>query len=244
MIPVILIGTFFGASSSQTIIAVRNSTTPAAPGTCDDIYVYSPVPRSYKVWLSIVPFILVFTGVLLMNKSSKIVAPVSTIITAVLCVLYFHEEGDSATADTVQTMGLILLTIVDRALWTVFEYAYNVFTAFLFLRVIQLWGQVAVMKSEFELLAYDVERKILLIMFNFAIVVAVVAPGGSNFLIAGTILLEMNLMNLPEGAEKDKYDLRIGAIALFGNSITSSFNLVGVCIIAICVSIPLKSSRS
>ena len=235
IIPVILVGTFFGASASQTVIEVRNTSIPVAPGNCEDLFVFSPVPRSYKLWLSIVPLICVIWGVLLMNKSSKIVAPATMITTAVLCVLYFSDEGLSANTDTIQTAGLIVLTVVDRALWTIFEYAYNVFTAFVFLRVIQLWGIVGTMSREFEILAYDVERKILLIMFNFAIIVAVVAPGGSNFLIAGTILLEMNISKLPNGPERDKMDLRIGAISLFGNAITSSFNLVGVCIIAICV---------
>ena len=231
VIPVVLVGTFFGASASQQLLETRNST--AINSTCGDVFVYSDPPRSYKIWLSIVPIILVIWGVLLMNKSSQIVAPATMITTAVLCVLYFAEEGLSANIGVIETAGLILLTVVDRVLWTVFEYAYNVFTAFMFLRVIQLWGIVAVMRKEFEILAYDVERKILLIMFNFAIVIAVVAPGGSNFLIAGTILLEMNLMNLPDGPEKDKYDLRIGAMCLFGNSVTSAFNLVGVCIIAL-----------
>lgn len=232
-LPIILVGTFFGASAQMKIVQVNNFTAPGVPGVCEDLYVYSTLSRGWKVWLSIVPIIIVFAGILLMNKSSKTVAPFAMVVTAVLCVLYFHDEGASATLDTVPTAGLILLTVVDRTIWTVFEYAYNVFAAFVFLRVIQLWGLVAVMKQEFEILAYDVDRKVLLIMFNFAIIVAVVAPGGSNFLIAGTILMEMNLMNLPDGAEKDKYDLRIGAISLFGNAITSSFNLVGVCIIAI-----------
>jgi L-lactate permease len=148
---------------------VRNATVPGLNGTCDDIYIYSNVNRIWRVYLSMVPIYLVIWGVLMMNKSSQIVAPSTLIVTVVLCMLYFSDLGFSKNADTVQTAGIVLLTIVDRVLWTVFEYAYNVFAAFIFLRVVQLWGIVGLMKNEFENLAYDVERKIILIMFNFAV---------------------------------------------------------------------------
>lgn len=231
--PIVLIGTFFGASASMQVITIRNETAPALPGTCDDLYVYSSLNNTWKVYLSLIPIYLVIWGVLLMNKGSQIVAPAALVVTSVLCLLYFADEGLSSSADMVQSAGLVLLTVVDRVLWTVFEYAYNVFAAFLFLRVLQLWGIVGYMKDEFEVQAYSPERKVLLIMFNFAVMIAVVAPGGSNFLISGAILLDMNVMGLPEGREKEKYDLRVGVLCLFGNTITSAFNLVGVCIIAL-----------
>lgn len=97
----------------------------------------------------------------------------------------------------------------------------------------QLWGVVARMKTEFEVLATDPERKIILIMFNFAVMLAVVAPGGSNFLIAALISVSMNFMNLPEGPERDQYDKRLAVLTLAGNAYTSAFNLVGVCFLAL-----------
>lgn len=229
----VLVGTLFGASASMSVVEIRNQTAPALPGTCDDLYVYTNVSYYWKLYLSLIPIYIVIWGVLLMNKGSQVVAPAALIVTSVLCLLYFSDEGLSSSADVVQSSGLILLTVVDRVLWTVFEYAYNVFAAFLFLRVLQLWGIVGYMKDEFEVQAYSPERKVLLIMFNFAVMIAVVAPGGSNFLISGAILLDMNILNLPVGEEKDKYDLRIGVLCLFGNTISSAFNLVGVCIIAL-----------
>ena len=59
--------------------------------------------------------------------------------------------------------------------------------------------------------------------------IAVVAPGGSNFLISGTILIDMNILNLPKGDKKDNQDMKIGALCLFGNGLTSAYNLLGVC---------------
>ena len=73
--------------------------------------------------------------------------------------------------------GNVFFTIVDRMVWTVFEYAFNVFTAFFFLRVLQLWGVVETMREEFEDLARTPFRKIVLVAFCFAIIIAVVAPG-------------------------------------------------------------------
>jgi L-lactate permease len=61
----------------------------------------------------------------------------------------------------------------------------------------------------------------------------VVAPGGSNFLIAGAIMIEINHSIYEEGTERDNYDINVGTICLFGNGLTSAFNLVGVCVIAI-----------
>ena len=78
--------------------------------------------------------------------------------------------------------------------------------------------------NKFLLLA----QKNLGLILNFQCI-AVVAPGGSNFLISGTILIDMNIMNLPNGKEKDYYDMKIGALCLFGNGLTSAYNLLGVC---------------
>ena len=89
------------------------------------------------------------------------------------------------------------------------------------------------MRLEFERMCPSDTRKVLLILFCFAVMIAVVAPGGSNFLIAGAIMVDINHHTREEGDERDDYDRRIGAICLFGNGLTSAFNLVGVCIIAI-----------
>lgn len=63
--------------------------------------------------------------------------------------------------------------------------------------------------------------------FCFAILLAVVAPGGSNYIVAGAILIEMNPSNLKGQARLDK-NVRIGTICLFGNALISAFNLLGI----------------
>lgn len=70
--------------------------------------------------------------------------------------------------------------------------------------------------------------------FAFAILLAVVAPGGSNFIIAGAILIQMNPLGPGHtDAEVEESNLRIGLICLFGNALISAFNLLGICITTI-----------
>ena len=230
MIPVVLLGTFLGAANWRSPRDQRNANTSAL--VCEDTFEYYSLDGSWKVWLSLFPFILVIEGVLGFNLSSRYVAPFTLLITIIVGLMYFTDDGWAEGRSIIEVSGLVLLTVVERVIWTVFEYAFNVFAAFMFLRVVQLWGIVDSMRVEFEELANSPARKVLLILFCFAVMVAVVAPGGSNFLIAGAIIIEMNIQNLEDGKEKNKYDMRIGAICLFGNAITSAFNLVGVCVIA------------
>ena len=133
---------------------------------------------------SLYPFICVFQGVLGYGLSSRYVAPFTLLVTIVLGMQLFicdvHASADTCSGwdgDLLTIAGNVFFTIVDRVLWTIFEYAFNVFTAFFFLRVLQLWGVVESMREEFDDLARTPFRKTLLVIFCFAIIIAVVAPG-------------------------------------------------------------------
>lgn len=194
---------------------------------------YIQTSQGWKICLSLIPFLMVFQGVLSYGLSSRYVAPFTLLVTIVIGLWFFEGNGWYEDREIVSVAGIVTLTIFERIIWTFFDYAFNVFSAFFFLRILQLWGVVDRMRKEFEVFASTPYKKIILVAFCFAIMVAVVAPGGSNFLIAGAILVDMNIMNLEPGPEKDDYDKRIGAICLFGNSLTSAFNLLGVAVIAL-----------
>jgi len=202
-------------------------------GTCHDLQTYDPIPRGWLVALSLVPFILVMVGILGLNWSSHTVAPLTLIVTIGIGLGFFGGLGWMFEYDFVSVCGIVTISLIERTMWTVLDYAFNVFAAFVFLEVVERWGIVRSMQDEFEILANDGGRKILLVAFCFAIVIAVVAPGGSNFLIAGSILIKMNIGKKETEEEKLEIGMRIAAICLFGNGLTSAFNLVGVCIIAI-----------
>eukprot|EP01083_Nonionella_stella_P168600 569671_1 len=227
----------------ETVIVTTNANTTDSYKQCytyenDGLTSFNPVSTGWKIMLSMIPFVCVFQGVLAYNLSSRYVAPFSLVVTVILGLLFFEDEGwwiepSGKQSNIITTAGLVFITIVDRTIWTIFEYAFNVFTSFFFLRVLELWGVIDVMRKEFESMCNSDNRKVTLILFCFAIMIAVVAPGGSNFLIAGAIMVDINHRSHEDGEVRDDYDKRIGAICLFGNGLTSAFNLVGVCVIAI-----------
>lgn len=195
---------------------------------------FASLPAGWKTTLSLIPFVIVFQGILSCKLSSRYVAPFTLLVVILLGLTFFRDSPNFVGDALPEATGKVILQVLDRGFWTVFEYAFNVFTAFFFLRILQLWGIVDSMREDFEGLADNPTRKILLVAYCFAIALAVVAPGGSNFVIAGSILINMNLLNLRDNdPERIASNKRIGALALFGNALTSAFNLLGVCIVTI-----------
>jgi len=228
-VPLYMLITLTGASHSQSSVATSGPTEDS----CPTLTTQTPLSSAWKLALSLTPFLLVINGILGLNYSSHKVAPTVLLITVMIGLTFFDGYGWLEKYDSVTTTGVVFLTIYERILWTVLDYAFNVFAAFVFLEMVERWGVMRSMQDEFEVLADNPTKKITLVLFCFAIIIAVVAPGGSNFLIAGSIMIRMNIGH--ETSEKGKLDQgrRIAAICLFGNGLTSAFNLVGVCIIAI-----------
>lgn len=213
----------------STLIINSNQTTTVCEGTTESLW--PPLSATWKVTLSLMPFVFVFQGILSLNMSSRYVSPLVLLFVIVLGLNFFRDAKYFKGDATPEACGKIMLEIVARMVWTLFDYAFNVFSAFFFLRVLQLWGIVEQMRIEFAQIAPNPARKILLVYFCFAIALAVVAPGGSNFVIAGAILISMNLTGLEaQNPERLASNARLGAVALFGNALTSAFNLLGVCI--------------
>lgn len=201
-----------------------------------DLGLFLPQSKSVKVAIALIPFIVVFQGILSFKLSSRYVAPAGMLVTIVLGLSFFRDasyfDGDS----TPTAAGKASLIVVDRLFWAIFEYAFNVFTAFFFMRILEIWGIVQAMREEFADLAPTANRKVLLVGFSFAILLAVVAPGGSNYIIAGAILIEMDIGGTGkpiDHPDRVKDSNRIGLICLFGNALISAFNLMGICITTI-----------
>jgi len=139
-IPVILIGTFWGASAAHHVISELPPGTVAANDTCLDQYQWSPLSNRWKVWLCLIPILIVFWGVLGLNLSSAQVSPFAMCVTAAIGLLYFGDEGELAGEDLVTVCGAVLLIVIDRVIWVVFEYVYSVGTAFFFSSSITIMG--------------------------------------------------------------------------------------------------------
>jgi L-lactate permease len=221
------------------------------------------VPFGWKVVLSILPYVLVFQMILGLQLSSKYAAPAGLLLTIIIGTHFFEDSSEFLHTDLPGMMGRIALVITDRLLWTIFDYAANMFAAMFFLEVLRGWGIDERLKKEFEAITNDPQHLLLLVLFSFGHLLGVVAPGGTNYLIAGSILIRIGLK--PEITEEEatrlsaEYDQRhkncidkncthptattehklqvdtnnrIGAICLFGNALSGTFNLLGVCVIA------------
>ncbi|MDP7265889.1 MAG: L-lactate permease, partial [Candidatus Thermoplasmatota archaeon] len=96
------------------------------------------------------------------------------------------------------------------------------FGAFFFLKMLEKVGAIDQLKNDFKAISTDKQHQVLLIGFCFALILAAVAPGGSNFVIAAIMLVSLGFNRIG-----------VGVLCLFGNSISSVFGLLGVSIIAL-----------
>lgn len=217
------------ANASQTEVLGESAT---GDKSCHQLArSFEPLSENMKFAISLIPFVIVFQGILSFHLSSRYVAPTALLVTSFVGLGLMRDTKHFYGDDLPTAAGKVLLEIVDRLMWTIFDYAANVFTAFFLLRVLQIWGVVEALRIEFESLAPGTNGRIVLVGFAFAVMLAVVAPGGSNFVIAGAILIKMNLTGLPDGDPARLIsNQKIGALCLFGNALTSAFNLLGVCV--------------
>ena len=222
----------FNMQDSKRICKMEVDQVLTKPG--QPSFNYGLTSAGLKAALSMIPFILIFQGILSFNMSSKKVAPIVLLVVIYLGLNFFRDAEYFAGDALTEALGKVVLTVIDRFFWTILDYAANVFSAFFFLRVLELWGIVDSMRLDFERISDQPNHQIILVGYCFAIALAVVAPGGTNYVIAGSILISMNLTKSSAGSEiRKKSNIAIGAIALFGNALTSAFNLLGVCVVAI-----------
>ena len=171
----------------------------------------------YLALIALIPLVVVFTGILVFKLSSRYVAPAAMIITMILALFFFKEELGFGGA--LKKMGG---TIGYSALWGGLDYVYAIFGAFFFLKMLEKVGAIDQLKNDFKAISTDKQHQVLLIGFCFALILAAVAPGGSNFVIAAIMLVSLGFNRIG-----------VGVLCLFGNSISSVFGLLGVSIIAL-----------
>jgi len=171
----------------------------------------------YLALIALIPLVVVFTGILVFKLSSRYVAPAALIITIILALIFFKDELGFGAA--LKKMGG---TIGYSALWGGLDYVYAIFGAFFFLKMLEKVGAIDQLKNDFKAISTDKQHQVLLIGFCFALILAAVAPGGSNFVIAAIMLVSLGFNRIG-----------VGVLCLFGNSISSVFGLLGVSIIAL-----------
>lgn len=173
--------------------------------------------RWFHALIALIPLAVVFVGILIFKLSSRYVAPAALIITLILALIFFR--GQMGWDDALRKMGS---TIAYSALWGGLDYVYAIFGAFFFLKMLEKVGAIDQLKNDFKSISSDKQHQVLLIGFCFALVLATVAPAGSNFVIAAIMLVSLGFNRVG-----------VGVLCLFGNSISSVFGLLGVSIIAL-----------
>jgi L-lactate permease len=192
---------------------------------------YEPPTRTIRVLLSLIPIVMVFYGILILRLSSRYVAPATMLVTAYLGMEFFLTSSYFFGDSTATAAGKVLLSIADMLVWCVSDFAFNVFAALLLLRILEIWGIIESMRKEFEYIAPTRNAKIAVVGYCFAIALSVVAPGGSNFVVAGALLIHMNLLNLPEThPDRLAANSAIGSVCLFGNALTSPCGLLAIAV--------------
>lgn len=171
----------------------------------------------WQTLLALVPLVVVFIGILVFKLSSRYVAPVALIIFTIPIALLAFQE-----ANVLADMTKILIVVTYSVSWGLLDYVYSIFGAFFFLAVLKKAGALVYIKNDFKSISNDKQHLILLIGFSFAMILAVVAPAGSNFVIAAMMLLSLGF---------NRYG--VGMLCLFGNSISSVYGLLGVAIVAL-----------
>ncbi len=171
----------------------------------------------YLALIALIPLVVVFTGILVFKLSSRYVAPAALFITIILALIFFKDE--LGFGEALNKMGG---TVAYSALWGGLDYVYAIFGAFFFLKMLEKVGAIDQLKNDFKSISTDKQHQVLLIGFCFALILAAVAPGGSNFVIAAIMLVSLGFNRIG-----------VGVLCLFGNSISSVFGLLGVSIIAL-----------
>ncbi len=171
----------------------------------------------WKTLLALVPLVVVFVGILVFKLSSRYVAPFVLIIVTIPIALLAFKEG--SIMDSMERIGVVVGYSVS---WGLLDYVYSIFGAFFFLEALKKTGALMFIKDDFKRISNDRQHLILLIGFCFAMILAVVAPAGSNFVIAAMMLLSLGF---------NRYG--VGMLCLFGNSISSVFGLLGVAVVAL-----------
>jgi len=171
----------------------------------------------YHALIALIPLVIVFMGILIFKLSSRYVAPAALAVTVILALIWFRSELGLGAA-----FEKMLATIGYSALWGGLDYVYAIFGAFFFLKMLEKVGAMDQLKNDFKSISSDKQHQVLLIGFCFALILATVAPAGSNFVIAAIMLVSLGFNRIG-----------VGVLCLFGNSISSVFGLLGVSIIAL-----------
>eukprot|EP00004_Rigifila_ramosa_P024069 TRINITY_DN6881_c0_g1_i3.p1 TRINITY_DN6881_c0_g1~~TRINITY_DN6881_c0_g1_i3.p1 ORF type:complete len:518 (+),score=121.90 TRINITY_DN6881_c0_g1_i3:46-1554(+) len=184
-------------------------------GWVKDTYAWRTVTAIYT-------FFLIFFGILVLGLQSRQIAPVALIV----CVyngmrVYAGRHND-------EMLGEAIRQVIDGFLYAIFRYASFMLAAIFLNTVLDCWGVLDSLRHDLTKLCRHPLRQSVLILMGIGVALAIIAPGGTNYFIAGTVLIGLERKRHC-GTELRTTIERIGSVCLFGNALSSPFDLLGVC---------------
>jgi lactate permease len=156
--------------------------------------------------IATLPILFVFFALMGLRKSSATVAPLGWALAAVLAWAFWKTIPAS-----------IAVVSVAGVVWAGLVFIWGVFGAFLFLNFLKLTGLLGKITTALSTITDDRGMKVLLVMFGFAMFLGAVAPAGSTFVVAGSMLAGQGIP-----------PLTIAAMGMFGNAPQSPYGILGV----------------
>ncbi len=156
--------------------------------------------------IAVLPILFVFLALMGPRKSAATVAPLGWALAAVLTWVFWKTAPAS-----------IAVVSIAGVVWAGLVFIWGVFGAFLFLNFLKHTGLLDKTTTALSAITDDKGMKALLVMFGFAMFLGAVAPAGSTFVVAGTMLSG-------EGIPP----LTIAAMGMFGNAPQSPYGILGV----------------
>lgn len=156
-------------------------------------------------FIATLPILFTFIALIGLKKPAAYVAPLGWALSSLLAWAFW--EATPSSIAVVSASGVV---------WAGLVFVWGVFGAFFFLNFLRLAGLLDGITAALSTITGDRAMKALLVMFSFAMFLGAVAPAGSSFVMAGSMLLDEGI---PLSA--------IAAMGMFGNSSQSPYGLLG-----------------
>ena len=157
-------------------------------------------------FIATLPILFTLIALIGLRKPAAYVAPLGWILSAFLAWAFWKATPVS-----------IAVVSLSGVVWAGLVFVWGVFGAFFFLNFLRLAGILDRITATISAIIDDRAMKAVLVMFSFGMFLGAVAPAGSSFVVAGSMLLGEGI---PLSA--------IAAMGMFGNGPQSPYGLLGV----------------
>ncbi len=159
-----------------------------------------------KAVVATIPLIIIFIGLAGFRKRGEHIGLLGLVAASILAFLFWDAPVD----------GLLNASLAGAA-WVAVVFCWSIFGAFFFLNFLRESKIMEDVKAMFIGRGGDKRLNIILVGFSFALFIGTIAPGGSNFAISSSILMDAGV---------DQASASV--VGMFGNGVQSPYGLLGI----------------